>query len=100
MRISLLVQIAKDEDYLQRHLLAGLPPLGERVQEIRQGKGKAATSAQNNDLIAEQSMVRQPNRLSVCVLHQGLPHQQEFSRGLGGVPRAEVSVPLEQDQDA
>merc|ERR1711874_457214 len=29
---------AKDEEYLARHLMAELPPLGERVQEIRQGR--------------------------------------------------------------
>uniref|UniRef100_A0A7S0RYN2 Protein kinase domain-containing protein n=1 Tax=Chlamydomonas leiostraca TaxID=1034604 RepID=A0A7S0RYN2_9CHLO len=38
---------AKDDKYLAENLMVGLPPLGERVQDIRQGK--AATSAQEND---------------------------------------------------
>lgn len=38
---------ARDDEYLARNLMAGLPPLGERVQDIRQGK--AATNAMDND---------------------------------------------------
>jgi hypothetical protein len=40
-------QQARDEEFLQRNLMAGLPPLQQRVQEIRQGN--AATNAQDND---------------------------------------------------
>lgn len=40
-------QQAKDDKYLAENLMMGLPSLGERVQDIRQGK--AATSAQEND---------------------------------------------------
>lgn len=39
----------RDEEYLARYLLAGLPPLPDRVQQIRSGTGKAATSAEENN---------------------------------------------------
>eukprot|EP00775_Hariotina_reticulata_P001948 gene1948-2277_t len=38
---------ARDADYLKRHILADLPPLPQRVTEIR--VGKAATRAREND---------------------------------------------------
>lgn len=38
---------AKDEEYLARYLMAGLPSLGDRVQEIR--AGKAATHGIDNE---------------------------------------------------
>ncbi|KAL6765899.1 kinase-like domain-containing protein [Haematococcus lacustris] len=38
---------ARDEEFLARHLMAGLPPLKVRVQEIRQGR--AATNATDNE---------------------------------------------------
>ena len=42
-----LLQVAKDEEYLAKNLMSNLPPLGERVQEIRQGK--AATCTLDNE---------------------------------------------------
>ncbi|KAF8057272.1 OXSR1 [Scenedesmus sp. PABB004] len=44
---------ARDEEFLQRTLMAGLPGLGERVQQIR--VGKAATTAAENDRQLERS---------------------------------------------
>jgi len=40
-------KIARDDEFLAKNLMAGLPPLTARVQEIRQGK--AATNAYDND---------------------------------------------------
>ncbi|KAG1678629.1 hypothetical protein FOA52_012636 [Chlamydomonas sp. UWO 241] len=40
---------AKDEEYLARTIMAGMPSLGERVQQIRQGLGSAATATVDND---------------------------------------------------
>eukprot|EP00955_Chlamydomonas_euryale_P029788 313903-Chlamydomonas_euryale.AAC.1 len=45
---------AKDEEYLRRHLMAGLPPLADRVDQIRRGTG-GATRAQDNDRAFERS---------------------------------------------
>lgn len=42
-------QQAQGKDYLRKHLMADLPPLSERVREIRTGGGKAATNAADND---------------------------------------------------
>ena len=50
-------QQAKDAEYLAKNLMAGLPPLGERVQEIRSGTGKAATRTQDNELNFARSQV-------------------------------------------
>ena len=46
-RACVHVQIARDDEFLAKNLMSGLPPLTERVQEIRQGK--AATNAMDND---------------------------------------------------
>lgn len=48
-------QLAKDQDYLVKHLLGNLPSLAERVQQIR--TGKAATAAVDNDRNLEKSQV-------------------------------------------
>eukprot|EP00798_Chlamydomonas_sp_ICE-L_P005831 gene5831-6115_t len=40
-------KLARDEEYLAKHLLAGQPSLIDSVKEIE--KGKAATWAQDND---------------------------------------------------
>lgn len=53
-----LLQQARDEDYLGRLLLNELPALGERVQMIREGK--AATNAAENDRQLELSQVGAP----------------------------------------
>lgn len=47
---------AKDASYVKKHLLEGLPPLPQRVMEIR--AGKAATSAKESRLQSAKSMVR------------------------------------------
>ena len=41
---------AKDNDYLARHLMSGLPSLGDRVQEMRSGQGRAATTSKENEM--------------------------------------------------
>lgn len=46
-------KLAKDQDYLVKHLLGNLPSLAERVQQIR--TGKAATAAVDNDRNLEKS---------------------------------------------
>jgi len=43
----MIAQIARDDEFLAKNLMSGLPPLTARVQEIRQGK--AATNAYDND---------------------------------------------------
>ena len=47
LRVVLCFQQARDDEFLAKNLMQGLPPLGERVQDIRHGK--AATNAQDND---------------------------------------------------
>lgn len=49
---------ARDEEYLVRHLLSGMPPLPTRVIQIR--NGEAATTVQENDknLLVSQVGVR------------------------------------------
>eukprot|EP00955_Chlamydomonas_euryale_P115892 366386-Chlamydomonas_euryale.AAC.1 len=49
---------AKDEEYLARTLMAGLPSLAERVQEIRHGRGNAATKTADNDANFQRSQVK------------------------------------------
>lgn len=50
------LQIARDDEFLAKNLMSGLPPLTARVQEIRQGK--AATNAYDNDKNFALSQVR------------------------------------------
>ena len=46
-------QLAKDNEYLVKHIMASLPSLAERVQQIR--TGKAATNVHDNDRNLEKS---------------------------------------------
>ncbi|KAI8474347.1 MAG: kinase-like domain-containing protein [Monoraphidium minutum] len=49
---------AKDAAYVKRHLLENLPPLPQRVSEIRRGASAAATQALENDRRAAASQAR------------------------------------------
>lgn len=60
------LQQARDEEYLARYLMADLPPLGDRVQQIRQGK--AATLSSDNERNFARSQVRHLYCLPVHVL--------------------------------
>lgn len=56
---------ARDEDYLVRHLVSGMPSLPTRVQQIRQGQ--AATNAEENDKALKKSQVLH-QQLATCLL--------------------------------
>lgn len=53
---ALRLQQARDEEYLAKSFMAGLPSLGDRVQQIRQGK--AATLSSDNERNFARSQVR------------------------------------------
>mmetsp|Transcript_30948 Transcript_30948/g.68544 ORF Transcript_30948/g.68544 Transcript_30948/m.68544 type:complete len:838 (-) Transcript_30948:1294-3807(-) len=73
---------AKDEEYLGKHLMGNMPSLGERVQDIRQGK--AATTASDND----RNMARS---------------QEEYKKGVSSwnfdVAALKAQADLEPDED-
>jgi hypothetical protein len=60
--LGCLSQNVQGPEYLKKNLLTGLPDLGNRVLEIRQGK--AATSAAENDRQLQQSQVSSRIRAS------------------------------------
>jgi hypothetical protein len=49
---------AKDRAWVQKHLLAGLPPLAERVFQLRSGRGPTAASPQADSKKEIRSMAR------------------------------------------
>ena len=60
---------AHEPSYLVKHLLAGLPPVTERVRVMRTGKG-GVPSMHENQHMAAQSQVGPPNDL--LIMMQGL----------------------------
>ena len=49
---------AKDKAWIQKHLLTGLPPLAERVRQLRCGRGPTAASPQADSKKEIRSMAR------------------------------------------